>query len=78
LWHEAGSSIRHACGLSAASAAKAAFLLPVGVRRLLAGGKAGAWGPARLALYGFGLAGAGIFTADPGRGSRPARPTSRR
>jgi hypothetical membrane protein len=46
----------------------------IGVRRLLAGGKAGTWGPALLALYGIGLIGAGVFIADPGRGFPPGAP----
>lgn len=46
----------------------------IGVRRLLRGGKAGTWGPALLALYGIGLVGAGIFSADPGRGFPPGTP----
>lgn len=37
----------------------------VGLRRALRGGPAGAWGAALAGLYGLGLIGAGIFSADP-------------
>ena len=47
-----------------------------GIRRLLAGGRAGTWGPILLAGYGIGLIGAGIFIADPARGFPPGTPLS--
>ena len=47
-----------------------------GVRRLLAGGRAGPWAPILLAGYGVGLIGAGIFIADPARGFPPGTPMS--
>jgi|SRR5438309_1045077 len=46
----------------------------VGMRRALAGERAGTWGPLLLGLYGVGLIGAGIFIADPARGFPPGTP----
>lgn len=46
----------------------------VGVRRVLAGGRAGTWGPILLGIYGLGLIGAGIFAADPMSGFPPGAP----
>jgi hypothetical membrane protein len=46
----------------------------VGVRRALAGGRGGAWGPVLLGIYGLGLVGAGVFPADPGAGFPPGTP----
>ena len=40
----------------------------IGVRRQIAGQRAGTWGPILLGVYGIGLIGAGVFPADPGRG----------
>ena len=37
----------------------------LGIRRALAPGRAGTWGPILLALYGVGLIGAGVYPADP-------------
>jgi len=48
-----------------------------GVRRALAGGRAGTWGPILLGLYGLGLIGAGIFVADPMGGFPPGTPAGR-
>jgi hypothetical protein len=45
-----------------------------GARAALRGGKGGAWGPVLLAIYGFGLVGAGIFRADPVNGFPPGTP----
>jgi hypothetical membrane protein len=42
-----------------------------GVRRLLAPGRGGTWGPALLALWGVGLVAAGVFTPDPSLGFPP-------
>jgi Protein of unknown function (DUF998) len=42
-----------------------------GLRPALRRGGAGIWGPLVIALVGVGLAGAGVFTADP-RGGYPA------
>lgn len=46
-----------------------------GVRQALHPGRAGTSGPVLLALYGFGLIGAGVFPADPGQGFPPGAPT---
>lgn len=46
----------------------------LGVRRTLRGGPAGAWGPLLIGVYGLGLIGAGIFTADPALGFPPGAP----
>ena len=43
----------------------------VGVRRVLAGGRAGTWGPILLAIFGTGTIIAGIFHPDPGLGFPP-------
>ncbi|MEO8032769.1 MAG: DUF998 domain-containing protein [Gemmatimonadota bacterium] len=37
----------------------------LGVRRALAPGRAGTWGPLLLGVYGLGLIGAGLLVADP-------------
>jgi hypothetical protein len=42
-----------------------------GMRRSLDGGRAATWGPLLIGLYGLGLVGAGIFSADPTRGFPP-------
>lgn len=42
-----------------------------GLRRALRGGPAGAWGAALVGVYGLGLIGAGIFSADPVNGFPP-------
>lgn len=39
-----------------------------GLRSKIKGKKGGTWGPLMLGLYGFGLVGAGIFSADPANG----------
>ncbi len=46
----------------------------LGMRRLMAGQRAGTWGPILLALYGVGLLGGGVFVADAGRGFPPGTP----
>jgi hypothetical protein len=46
----------------------------IGTRRLLSGRRAGGWGSVLLGLYGIGLVGAGLFSADPGRGFPPGAP----
>ncbi|HYY45530.1 MAG TPA: DUF998 domain-containing protein [Candidatus Angelobacter sp.] len=46
----------------------------IGVRRVLAGGRAGTWGPILLTVYGLGLIGSGFFIADPARGFPPGTP----
>lgn len=43
----------------------------IGCRLALRYQPAGTWGPILLAVYGFGLLGAGIFTADPVEGFPP-------
>ena len=46
----------------------------LGMRRTLAGERAGTWGPILVGVYGMGLVAAGIFTADPARGFPPGTP----
>lgn len=46
----------------------------VGVRRALHGSRAGSWGPVLLGIYGSGLIGAGLFSADPALGFPPGTP----
>jgi hypothetical protein len=46
----------------------------VGMRRALRGTRGGTWGPLLLGLYGVGLIGAAMFTADPGMGFPPGAP----
>jgi hypothetical protein len=46
----------------------------IGARRLLRGTRGGTWGPLLLGIYGLGLLGAAIFSADPGRGFPPGSP----
>jgi hypothetical protein len=46
-----------------------------GMRRWLHPGKGGTWGPLLTGIYGVGLIGAGIFSADPGNGFPPGTPS---
>jgi hypothetical protein len=46
----------------------------LGIKRALAGSRGGTWGPLFVAIYGFGLIGAGIFVADPALGFPPGTP----
>ncbi len=46
----------------------------VGMRRVLRAGRGRWWGPALVGVYGLGLIGAGIFTADPALGFPPGTP----
>ena len=46
----------------------------LGMRRVLAGGRGGTWGPILLGLYGLGLIGSGFFIADPAHGFPPGTP----
>jgi hypothetical membrane protein len=46
----------------------------LGMRRALRGSRGGIWGPLLLGLYGLGLIGAGIFSADPALGFPPGTP----
>jgi hypothetical membrane protein len=46
----------------------------LGMRRVLCGSRGGTWGPLLIGLYGLGLIGAGIFTADPALGFPPGTP----
>ena len=46
----------------------------IGVRRALQPGPGSNWGPRMLGLYGLGLIGAGIFSADPALGFPPGTP----
>ena len=50
----------------------------IGLRRLLAGSKAGTFGPLLIAIYGIGLIGAEIFSADPALGFPPGTPEEAR
>lgn len=43
----------------------------VGCRRVLRGSWAGTWGPILLGLYGIGMMGSGVFSADPAQGFPP-------
>ena len=43
----------------------------VGLRRALQRGRAGTWGPLLVGVYGLGLVGAGLFSADPVPGFPP-------
>ena len=49
----------------------------VGMARALSGERGGTWGPRLLGLYGIGLIGAGIFSADPMNGFPPGTPDGR-
>lgn len=49
-----------------------------GLRRALGTGRGSAWAPLLLGLYGLGLVGAGIFTADPMLGFPPGTPADAR
>lgn len=46
----------------------------IGLRRSIRGEKGGTWGPLMLGLYGLGIVGAGIFSADPANGFPPGTP----
>ncbi|HEX8036596.1 MAG TPA: DUF998 domain-containing protein [Ktedonobacterales bacterium] len=46
----------------------------VGMRRILQGSRGGTWGPLLVGVYGLGLIGAGLFTADPALGFPPGTP----
>lgn len=46
----------------------------IGMRRAMSTGRARTWGPLLVAVYGLGLIGAGIFTADPALGFPPGTP----
>jgi hypothetical protein len=48
----------------------------IGMWRVLHGGTGGTWGPILVAVYGFGLIGAGIFVADPALGFPPGTPAN--
>ncbi|HUH96265.1 MAG TPA: DUF998 domain-containing protein [Anaerolineales bacterium] len=45
-----------------------------GVRQVLHGGPGGSWGPVLPGLYGLGLMGGGLFSADPMNGFPPGTP----
>ncbi len=45
-----------------------------GMRRVLRPGRGDTWGPLLVGLYGLGLIGAGVFTADPAYGFPPGTP----
>jgi len=46
----------------------------LGMWRVLRGSRGGIWGPLLLGIYGLGLIGAGIFSADPALGFQPGTP----
>jgi hypothetical protein len=46
----------------------------LGMRRVLTGSRGGSWGPVLIAVYGLGLVGAGLFSADPALGFPPGTP----
>ena len=46
----------------------------VGVKKTLRSGRGRTWAPLMLGLYGLGLIGAGIFSADPALGFPPGTP----
>jgi hypothetical protein len=46
----------------------------LGMRRVLRGSQGETWGPLLISVYGFGLIGAGFFTADPAFGFPPGTP----
>lgn len=46
----------------------------IGLRRVLATGRAATWAPRLIACYGAGLVCAGIFRADPAQGFPPGTP----
>jgi hypothetical protein len=46
----------------------------VGVKRIVTSGRGRGWAAPMLGLYGLGLIGAGIFTADPALGFPPGTP----
>lgn len=50
----------------------------VGLRITLAGTKAGRFGPVLIAIYGIGMIGAGVFSADPALGFPPGTPEDER
>jgi uncharacterized protein DUF998 len=54
------------------------FAGAVGIRRVLRGDRGGTWGPILLGAYGFGLIGAGFFSADPALGFPPGTPADAR
>lgn len=49
-------------------------LFAIGIRRSFKGSKGGTFGPLFLAIFGLGMIGAGIFSADPGLGFPPGTP----
>ena len=46
----------------------------LGLRRALAAGRGRTWGPLLVGVYGLGLLGAAVFTADPALGFPPGTP----
>jgi hypothetical membrane protein len=46
----------------------------VGVKQAIRSGRGQTWAPLMLGLYGVGLIGAGVFSADPGLGFPPGAP----
>ena len=54
------------------------ILFAFGVRRSFKGSKGGTFGPLLLAIFGLGMIGAGIFSADPALGFPPGTPENAR
>jgi hypothetical protein len=46
----------------------------IGMRRVLTHGRSRMWGPLLIGIYGLGVIGAGIFSADPAMGFPPGPP----
>jgi hypothetical protein len=46
----------------------------VGMRQVMRGSRGGTWGPLLVGVFGVGMVGAGLFTADPGLGFPPGTP----
>jgi hypothetical protein len=46
----------------------------VGIRRAMPAGHGRMWGPLLICVYGFGMIGAGVFSADPALGFPPGTP----
>src|SRR5229473_859173 len=47
-----------------------------GMRQVMRGSRGGTWGPLLVGVFGVGMVGAGLFTADPGFGFPPGTPDS--
>jgi Protein of unknown function (DUF998) len=45
-----------------------------GMRQVMRGTQGSTWGPLRVGIFGLGMLGAGMFTADPSLGYPPGTP----